>query len=100
MRNPNDPLSPLSESELQEAVTNSKIHKSATTLTDSLEPEIGFLMDAMGVEALFISDESRLSDFGLSESETSRLANSLGIEIFRKDLIVDVALRLTKRELQ
>lgn len=92
-----DPTEPLSETEFWEQTKFATLRKTSTTLADSLEQEIAVLMDAMGIEALFISDESKVSDFGSSEPELARIRRELGIEIDRKDYIVDVALRLSGR---
>jgi hypothetical protein len=49
---------------------------------------------ATGIEILLVTDESRLSDFGLNNRDLERLAKQLGFPVERTTLIVDIVTQM------
>ena len=59
-----------------------------------LEPYVDKVLDAIGIDVLYLSDQSAICDFGLDEEEIARISAALGIPVDRCDYIVDLAERL------
>jgi hypothetical protein len=57
-----------------------------------LEPWIGDVLEALGHPDALVTDESCVSDFGLTPEEISTISRKLGVEF--KGYIVDVAMKL------
>lgn len=79
---------------------NTKIEFSGSKELVKRNQTVGILIDAinevLGIEVAFISDESYLSDFLWGDTEENRLltlklSQKLGIEISRKDALIDIA---------
>lgn len=62
-------------------------------MAKALSEEIAVVLGALGIEPLFISDSSLVSDFDLSDEELETTAVCLGIPLLTTDTVVDVALR-------
>lgn len=79
---------------IQKLAKEKKIVFAPTNQVALLHPWIARIMEAMGIEKYFVSDESTIGDFHLDREELQQLKTNLGVVIKKKDYIVEVAKRL------
>ena len=61
---------------------------------DEMEHYVQQVFDAIGYSEAWVSDQSAISDFPLTEDDCSAATLNLGVPVFLNDLLVDVAQRL------
>jgi hypothetical protein len=59
--------------------------------------EVDEIMEAIGIKAVFISDESMVADFYLDEEDLKKASEKLGIAITDNDYIAELAAKLHKQ---
>lgn len=92
---------PLTESELREKISTSRIVMAPTDQLDDLSVEVGEIMKALkqfGMGSAWVSDETCFSDFAIDADEYPDLSKALGIDLdpaFEDDWwLVKVAARM------
>jgi hypothetical protein len=74
-----------------------RFESAPTARVTALEAGVLRVLDAFGHPDAFVTDESRVSNFGLDEHEVRTASETLGVSIAEDELIVDVAARLPRR---
>jgi len=59
--------------------------------TEKVFSNIMVVLNAIGVSGVYVSDESTLGDFYLSEDELKEMSDKFGFSVTDDDLIVDIA---------
>jgi hypothetical protein len=70
----------------------------STDRIDALEPYVDRVLQAIGIAQAWVSNESQISDFGLSDEELARAAKELGLPVQRGDYLWKVARALAERD--
>ena len=77
---------------------NGDVNRADSNGVDAYPSEKRRFVDALehvaGIKLLFISDESALSDFGISDSLTAQLADRLDVPVSPDDFVVDILCRM------
>lgn len=94
-KHPDDPDAPTFE-ELQEKIRSGevKVEIPPQLHVFDLEEYVDEVMATIGMEEAFVTDFSRIGDFGLTEEEALEAMEVLGIEMEPGDYIYQVAQRL------
>lgn len=79
---------------VEDLVESLGLKKGHDRLVGVLREEVEFILDVMGIDAIYVSDETQLSDFMLSTKDLKSLGDALSIPCKHQDYLVDVALRL------
>jgi hypothetical protein len=64
---------------------------------DALNKELDKIMDFLGIERFFISDETKFWDFGLDEIDMKELQEEFGVIADGKMYVVDFALQIKQK---
>ena len=64
----------------------------------ALERFFGHFKKATGIEIVLVTDESRLSDFGLDKKDLERLQKRLGFPVERTALVADIVAQMEGQE--
>ena len=84
--------------QIQKLVREKKIIFAPQSRLLPLQPWLNKIREALHIKSWWISDESTIGDFHLDDYEFRELRATLGVEISRKDYLVDVAERLKNAE--
>jgi len=62
-----------------------------------LKEQIDMIMDFLGIEVAFMSDETKFWDFGLEEEDMLELQEKFGLPVKSEDNVVDFALLIKQK---
>ena len=63
---------------------------------EALKEQIDMIMDFLGIEIAFMSDETKFWDFGLDEEDMAELEEEFGVIADESMNVVDFALQIKK----
>lgn len=72
------------------------LKKADSNRAGALKKEIDEVMDFLGIDAVFISDETKFWDFRLSDQDMEELQEEFGVIADKKMNLVDFALQIKK----
>ena len=79
---------------LRQAAEDGRIELASTVLTDTLEPYVELVLNALNHPEALVTDQSTISDFGLDPDELSTASTRLEVTVSDTDYVYDVAQRL------
>jgi len=74
-----------------------KIKFASSKRAEALKEQIDMIMDFLGIEVAFMSDETKFWDFGLDEEDMAELEEEFGIPCAKEDDVVDFALLIKQK---
>lgn len=95
-------MSKITKAEAEEALRDCidddvTIRFASQAAVDSLVPWVDEVLTTIGHPTAWVSDESTVSDFDLTDAEIAQAANDLCVHVERHDYIIEVAMRLRDR---